>query len=218
MVRFVSSAVKANGLPVSQDAVTLAGIGEAPEVVVVVATSSTTVEVRFSETIRNVGDVANISTYVFSDPPLALSVLKVLGVSENVVTLQTSEQDSSILYTLPVHGVIQDNAQKAVVSPVDSPMLGFTAPQAVAQSLQLDMYKFLPANLRQIDLKDGREFIKRFFSGPQELWRVINQNILDLLNLQSIVKTRDEHVSLLQDLLSWADKLSVSPHARALGT
>lgn len=217
-VRIISAAVTSLNVPVAPEAVAFSGVGVAPEVIVVVATSSTTAEVRFSETIRNAGEVMDAATYVFTNPPATLAVLEVLSISGNVVTLKTGEQDSEILYTLTVDGVIQDNAQNLLVVPVDSPMLGFRTPAQIIEALQLDMYQFLPANLRQIDLAKGSEFIKRFCEGPQLVWRIINQGIIDLLDLWSLVRTRDENVYLLQDILGWAGTLATIPEALEPGT
>lgn len=217
-VEIISTAVTSNSVPVSSESASFSGVGESPEVVVVVATSSTTVEVRFSETIRNAGQVLDAATYFFTDPPGVLVVLEVLSISGNVVTLRTSEQDSEILYTLMIDGMIQDNAQNLLVVPLESPMLGFRSLAEIVEALQLDMYQFLPANLRQIDLAKGNEFIKRFCEGPQLVWRTINQGIIDLLDLWSIVRTRDENVHLLQDILGWAGTLATIPDALEIGT
>lgn len=209
-VQTISQAVTANGIPLAQDAKTFTGIGEAPEILVVVAASATSAQVRFTEAIRNSADVTNPTTYTFDN---GLTVEEVLAISGNIVTLKTSEQDPEILYTLTVDGLINDNAMNPLVVPADSPMLGFRTPAEAVQALQLEMYRFLPANLREIDRTKGREFIKRFLDGPQAVWRVINDNIIALLDLWNIAKIRDEHVYLLQDILGWVQRYAAIPNA-----
>ncbi len=209
-VQVISTAVTSFGVPIAQDVKTFTGVGVEPEVLVVVATSLTTAEVRFTEAVRNAGAVADAATYTFSD---SLLVFEVVSVSGAIVTLRTGEQDPSILYTLTVDGLIHDNAINPLTVPVDSPMLGFTAPAEIPNPLQLSMYQFLPANLREIDRSKGKEFIKRFFEGPQAIWSVINQGILSLLDLWNVVKIKDEHVYLLQEITGWTETLAAIPDA-----
>lgn len=204
----IASAVTAGGYPVLETPTAFTGVGTLPTIEVVVATSATTAEVRFSETIKDTGGVRTASTYVFSD---SLSVEEVVSLSGNIVTLRTSEQTEAHLYTLTVDGVIRDNALNALTVPVDSNMLGYREIPAVAEPLQLSAYNFLGQNIRDADQFEGHKFLERWYDGIQEVWKIINDGILSIPTLWSPVDIPDRLVQYLAPIVGWNGDLADIP-------
>ena len=79
------------------------GIGVAPTLLVVIATSPTQVEVHFTEPIANNADANAILNYAWSGGLETLAVLSVIG---EVVTLRTTPQTPGTLYSLTVHATL----------------------------------------------------------------------------------------------------------------
>lgn len=75
------------------------GIGVAPEIAVVIATSPTLVEVHFTEAIADNHDARSKYNYTWTGGLQTVAVLSVIG---EVVTLQTTAQVPGTLYTLNV--------------------------------------------------------------------------------------------------------------------
>lgn len=191
------------GDPVDQTPYPFTGIGEKPQVLVAVATSPTTVEVRFTEKMRDLGAVRDTASYSFITPPGALSVLEVLEVDNDIITLRTSTQTEEELYTLQVNGTFYDFANNTLVVPVTTPMLGFRPPPTVEEPLQLNMYDFIIEVIREEDQNNGNQFLKRFLQGPQEVWKATNQIILSIPKLWSISEIPDNMVYLLKFIVGW---------------
>lgn len=79
------------------------GKGDAPRILLVVATGRNTVEVRFSEAIRDNAAARDVNNYRFDNGLVATEVVAVLG---NVVVLKTTTQASGQLYNMGVHGTL----------------------------------------------------------------------------------------------------------------
>lgn len=75
------------------------GVGVRPQIELVLAISSTEVEVRFTEALTNESAVNDIANYIWDNGLLTISVLEVIG---NVVRLKTTDQTEGALYTLTV--------------------------------------------------------------------------------------------------------------------
>lgn len=75
------------------------GVGVAPTVSTVVADSSTTVDVTFSEPMLDNADIRNTAKYTFDND---LIVEEVIGIEGAIVSLRTSEQTPGLVYTLTV--------------------------------------------------------------------------------------------------------------------
>lgn len=77
------------------------GIGSAPTLQLVLAISATEVEVHFSEAVANNASANDAANYNWSG---GISTVDVVGIVENVVTLQTTAQEPGQLYELTVFG------------------------------------------------------------------------------------------------------------------
>ena len=204
----VGSAVTAGGYPVLETPEAFTGKGTVPEIEVIIATSATTVEVRFTESVKDTGGIRDASTYTFTD---SLTVEEVTSVLGNIVTLKTVTQTEAHLYTLTVDGTIYDLAGNALTVPVDSNMLGYLEPAAAVEALQLKAYDFLGQNLRDEDQTKGRKFLERYYEGIQEVWKTINTGILEIPNLWSPVDIPARLVQYLAPIVGWNGDLADIP-------
>jgi len=75
------------------------GEGEPPTILTVIPTDSTTVVVTFSESMLDNADIRDVAKYSFDND---LTVVSVLDVTDDTVTLETSEQIPAVLYTLTI--------------------------------------------------------------------------------------------------------------------
>lgn len=201
----IGEAVTSGGYPVQCEAEGFTGVGDKPEVEVVIATSSTTMEIRFTEAIRNTDLVRDTDNFVFTEP---LTVEEVLSVEGSVITLRTGEQTEATLYELTIDGTFNDYAMNALEVPVVTNMLGYREPTTEEEALQLSMYNFLGQNLRDEDQVNGGQFLERFFEGPQEVWKSTNDGILSLPNLHSPVLIADALVPYLAQIVGWSGDLA----------
>lgn len=100
----------------STDPVEYEGIGVAPTLQLVLAISSTEVQVHFSEAIANEPDANRPQNYAWDGGLHTVAVRSVIG---NIVTLQTSQQIPGQLYNLTVTGSIAPNDRVLDDDPVD---------------------------------------------------------------------------------------------------
>ncbi len=197
------------GGAVTQTPFAFAGIGIAPSVVVVIATSPTTVEIRFSEPIKDFGNVRETTAYVFSD---SLATIDVLELTSNIVIVETSEQTEGFLYSLQLVGDFFDHANNYVSTPAAVPMLGFVPLEEPEAILQLKIYNFIIKIIRDEDQTNGRKFLERFLTGPQVAWRATNDIILGIPKLWSIVDIPDEFLPLLKNIVGWTKDYDTFTH------
>ncbi len=197
------------GGAVTQTPFAFAGIGIAPSVVVVVATSPTTVEIRFSEPIKDFGNVRETTAYVFSD---SLATIDVLELTSNIVIVETSEQTEGFLYSLQLVGDFFDHANNYVSTPAPVPMLGFVPLEEPEAILQLKIYNFIIKIIRDEDQTNGRKFLERFLTGPQVVWRATNDIILGIPKLWSVVDIPDEFLPLLKNIVGWTKDYDTFTH------
>lgn len=188
------------GGAVTQTPFAFAGIGIAPSVVVVVATSPTTVEIRFSEPIKDFGNVREPTAYIFDNGLIAVDVLEL---TSNIVIVETSQQTAGILYSLQLVGDWFDHANNFVSTPPPVPMLGFVSLEAPEPILQLNIYNFIIKVIRDEDQTNGRKFLERFLKGPQAAWQATNEIILGIPKLWSVVDIPDEFLPLLKNIVGW---------------
>lgn len=85
------------------DVANYAGLGDSPIVDLVFATGENEVQVVFSESLFDNAAARNINNYVWDG---GLATISVKDVSENIVTLETSDQTEGFLYNLTVRGVL----------------------------------------------------------------------------------------------------------------
>ena len=209
-----SSNVTSGGVPVVQDPFSFTGIGVLPSIVVVVATSSTTAEVRFNEPIRDAGAVRDTGSYTFTSPapPDDLVVVDVLSVEGNVVTLETTTQEEGTIYTLEVDGNISDNANNNLAVPATSTMLGFEAPEETAGGRLQRMYLFLLQGIRDSDKKDGEELVRRLIegsdgsSGLQSIWNTTTETINNIPTLWDVVNVDEEWLPFLRRIVGFTQE------------
>lgn len=90
-----------------------AGAGDPPTVLLVLATDKNHVQVYFSETILNNSSANDTDNYVWDG---GLQTLLVESVSENIVTLKTSDQTEGQLYNLTVRGIFAATIDDFVVA------------------------------------------------------------------------------------------------------
>ena len=88
------------------------GIGDAPTILLVLATDETHANVYFSENIVNNSAANNSLNYVWDG---GLQTLSVDGVSGNIVTLKTSIQTPDFLYHLTLKGLLSISLNDYVV-------------------------------------------------------------------------------------------------------
>ena len=187
------------GEPLVSDSYSFEGIGDAPEILSVIASSKNSVRIRFNEPLKAVGGISNPSTYTFDN---GLVVTDVTDFENEFVELSTSDQTPGQLYMLTVDGTIQDYANNQLDTPADSPMLGFVEPEKEAPLLTLRMYNFLLQNIRDEDQK-GTKFIERLFQGPQAVWEANTQIIYSLTKLWSITEIPSAFLPLLKVIVGW---------------
>ena len=203
--------------PVADELVLFDGIGVAPSLVLAFALSPTLVEVRFSEPILDYGDVRNVAAWLFD---LGLSVLSVVSVGTDSVTLQTSAQAEGQLYTLTFDGVVYDNAMNAMSAPVltfdetfddtfdgpsslQTPMLGFVPSAPERALLTLRIYLFFIQGIRDADQERGAQMLERYLEGPQTIWAAIVKTIFDIPKLWSAEECPDSLLQYLKRIVGW---------------
>lgn len=81
-------------------------------------------------------------------------------------------------------------------------MLGFID-ITVAETLTLDMYRFLHQQIRTTDEKEGDLFVRRLFDGPQDAWKVTQGHIFDIKTLSSVTEIADEFLQFLKNIVGW---------------
>jgi len=197
--------VTSDSVPVTSTPEAFTGLGEIPFVLLVIAASETTAEVRFSETMRAFGDITDPSSYSFD---LGLIVEEVLLVSGSTVTLQTSAQNPGTLYTATITGSFEDGSKNPLVVPATSPMLGFVEGLPDPEALNLRMYNFLIQGMRNEDQRVGEQFWERYLEGPQVSWKVTTGVILAIPLLWSVTEIPDEFLRYLKNIVGWTDDLN----------
>ena len=198
-----------NGIAVATDPGAYTGVGVAPEVALVLAKSANSVEVQFTELIQPTAVAGTPGFYTFD---LGLSVLAVLDIVGNKVTLETSDQTEGELYTLtlnPTPGDILDHANNAMAKPATGPMLGFTVGLPEDLPLKLSMYRFLLQTIRDEDQNHGDRFVERYLEGPQAIWRVINDTILAIPSLWSVTDCPAGALQYLEDIVGWGGRYGI---------
>lgn len=103
-------------------------------------------------------------------------------------------------------GIIQDLFGNELQSQT-SPMIGWVEPEAAADVLSLDMYKFIIEIIRQEDSSRGNLFLKRFLDGPQNVWRQTTQSIFDLKKIWDISETPEHLLPYLKRFVGWTPDL-----------
>jgi len=205
-----SASVTSGGLPVSTAPANYTGSGTDPGILVVVATSSTTCEVRFSEAIRDTASVRNASNWSFN---LGLSVAAVTDVGEGIVSLETSEQDEDSLYTLTANATATDFANNSWTPGATSPMLGYQGESLADPALKLRVYNFLLEGIRAED-QENAQFWERFLEGPQSIWSILTDTILLIPSLWDVSSIQDQFLEHLQRIVGWTPNLAQKVTAR----
>lgn len=189
------------GVAVVADPFGFIGKGVAPTIVVAYATDKNTVVIQFSEPILDLGSIRTVGAYTAN---LGLTITAVLSVGVDTVTLKTSNQTAGQLYTLTLTGNWYDTAMNALTSPTPTPVLGFVTPATVDALLQLSMYNFLIAGIRDADQTDeGARFIERFVMGPQAIWAATVKTIFDIPKIWSASDCPDELLQFLKRIVGW---------------
>lgn len=199
-----SNPVTGDSVPVPNIPEPFIGVGVLPKLNLVIASSATTAEVRFSENMKSTGAIGVVGSYSFDNGLVVEDVLDVVG---NVVQLQTSEQDPALLYQLTVNGVFSDGANNPLTVPVVSPMLGFQDIESFSQDRIQQIYKFLHQNLRDEDQERGQEFLKRYLDGPQAVWDANTQIVLSIPELWDVTKIPDAFLQFLKNIVGWTIQL-----------
>lgn len=97
---------------------------------------------------------------------------------------------------------ITDIAGNPLAPATPGQMLGFIEVTA-AEVLNLDMYRFLHQQIRTADEKEGNLFVRRFFDGPQALWRITQGKIFDIKKLWSVTEIPDAFLQYLKNIVGW---------------
>lgn len=121
-----------------------AGIGDAPDLFVVVALDKNTCEVRFTEPMLDNAAIRDLSNYIFDG---GLSVTSIASVQGSIVTIKTTDQVEGQIYNLTVRGLLEAR-QTDQVTAVDSVVveLGVVSETsvdfiAVTDSVSVEMQK-----------------------------------------------------------------------------
>ena len=192
------------GIPIPADPQSFTGIGIVPTLALAIATSETQAEVRFSENMKNTGAIALPGTYSFDN---GLTVLSVLSVSGNVVTLLTSEQDPDLLYTLTVDGVLSDGANNPLAVPTATPMIGFQPGEPSDPARIQRIYNFIIQTIRDEDQTKGDQLLERYLEGPQNSWEIITSIILSIPTLWDVTKIPDAFLPFMKNIVGWTVQL-----------
>lgn len=120
----------ADGSPIDSVPASFAGIGDAPDLFLVLATDKNTAQVQFTEPMEDNSAIRDTNNYSFD---LGLAVTAVAAVEGSIVTLTTSDQVEGQLYVLTVRGIlaaaINDNVvmTELVAPPAPLPVNAVTA-------------------------------------------------------------------------------------------
>ena len=201
-VRVEPFTVESSGVPVAPDALSFAGLGVGPELVVAVGVSPTRVDVRFTEPLKAMPVTRDPAGYTFSG---GLVVESVLAIDEDTIALQTSEQTPGELYTLTVTAVVADHAKNPMWAANVTDVLGYTPDTQDARE-SIRIYDFLIEAIRTEDQKAGA-FLERFLEGPQKIWEATLRTALDLPKLWSAEEMPDEALALQKHIVGWTDRL-----------
>lgn len=191
----------AQGVAVVSDPFGFLGVGIAPKIRVAYATDKNTIVVQFTERILDLGSIRTVGAYTAN---LGLTIQAILDVEVDTVTLKTSNQTAGQLYTLTLTGTWYDASLNPLVSPSNTPVLGFVAPAVTEALLTLNMYNFLIAGIRDADqTEQGAKFIERFVQGPQTIWAAIVKTIFDIPKIWSASDCPDELLQFLKRIVGW---------------
>lgn len=102
--------------------------------------------------------------------------------------------------------LIMDQSYNQLVNNTTAQGLGYTE-QESSEILNLDMYRFIIASIRNEDEKSG-SFLKRFLQGHQEIWETIQSKIFDIKDLWDISEIKDGHLQYLQAIVGWVGDLT----------
>lgn len=103
-----------DGEPASPSLAFFAGSGDAPEILLVVATSKNSCEVRFTEPMLDNSAIRNVNNYSFDG---GLSVTSVVSVQGSIVTLATTDQTEGFIYNLTVRGLLSAKINDQITAP-----------------------------------------------------------------------------------------------------
>lgn len=116
-VAIVGALVGKNGDPPAFNPTPFAGMGDNPDLFLVLAVDKNTVQVQFTEPMLDNAAIRNLNNYSFDG---GLSILSIEAVEGSRVTLATSDQAPGALYNLTVRGIlaarITDSVQVTDVS------------------------------------------------------------------------------------------------------
>jgi len=69
------------------------------------------------------------------------------------------------------------------------------------------IYNFLLRSIRDLDQKEGYQFLERFLMGPQSIWETIDAALNSVPNLWSITDCPDEYLEYLKWIVGWTSEL-----------
>lgn len=103
---------------------------------------------------------------------------------------------------------IQDLANNQFFPTQSSQMLGFTpsVPEPEEETLRQRIYMFIIESIRIEDQTRGDKFLERFLNGPQAVWKIINDKILDLPKLWDATSVSAEQLKFLKHIVGWTSK------------
>lgn len=101
-VSIVGALEGVGGEPPDSVVANYAGLGDAPNVDLVLATSKNQAQVFFSETMEDNAAIRDVTNYIWDN---GLITSEIEDVTQNVVTLRTNDQVPDLLYNLTVRGI-----------------------------------------------------------------------------------------------------------------
>lgn len=200
--------ITSGGYPVAKEVSAFIGLGIAPVIKMVIATSPTTVTVFFSEQLETDPKVLVVSSASFTFD-LSLTVVDIDEIGADFIILRTSAQDEGQLYHLTLNNAtLEDLACNKLVVPVTVAMIGFTATLPANPAQLLNMYNFILQSIRDEDQKNGGQFIQRLFMGPQAFWEQTTERILAIPDIWNLDKVPNDLLQYVKNIVGWTDKLN----------
>jgi hypothetical protein len=86
-------------------------------------------------------------------------------------------------------------------------MIGFQPLIGETGALNLDMYRFLIAIIREEDQINGDKFIQRYLQGPQLLWKQTVATARYIPVLWDVANVPDQYLWYLKDIVGWTKEL-----------
>lgn len=75
-------------------------------------------------------------------------------------------------------------------------------------NVPFDIFDAIIEPIRDADEREGRDFLYRYFRGPQSVWETTDQKIKDIPDLWSVTDCPDEYLKYLKWIVGWTSALS----------